>query len=191
MSNDPSAEITTLLQNWAQGDQGALHALIPVVHRELRLIAHRHLRAQRPDHTLQSGALVNEAFLRLLGSQPLDLRDRAHFMAVASRMMRQILVDYSRNRGAQKRDAGVRAHCKTLDDLFIGKDQELIALDDALTDLARLDARQAQVVEMRFFGGMAAPEIAEVLGISRATVEREWATARIWLFGHLREPNTP
>jgi RNA polymerase sigma factor (TIGR02999 family) len=178
---DPSGDVTQLLRHWAQGDESALGALVPVMHRELRRLAHYHLKSERADHTLQSTALVNEAFLRLLGSQPVELQNRSHFIAVASRLMRQILVDYARSRGASKRDGGCRIALENLADLPGAEDTELIALDQALDELSRFDARQARIVEMKFFGGLSAPEIAEVLGISRATVDRDWATARVWL----------
>jgi RNA polymerase sigma factor (TIGR02999 family) len=181
MPGDPSGDVTQLLRHWVQGDERALGALVPVMHRELRRLAHYHLKSERPDHTLQSTALVNEAFLRLLGSQPVELQNRSHFMAVASRLMRQILVDYARSRGAGKRDGGCRIALENLTDVPGAEDTELLALDQALDELSRLDARQARIVEMKFFGGLSAPEISEVLGISRATVDRDWATARVWL----------
>jgi RNA polymerase sigma factor (TIGR02999 family) len=181
MPEDPSGDVTQLLRHWARGDESALGALVPVMHRELRRLAHYHLKSERADHTLQSTALVNEAFLRLLGSQPIELQNRSHFIAVASRLMRQILVDYARSRSASKRDGGCRIALENLADLPGAEDMELVALDQALDELSRFDARQARIVEMKFFGGLSAPEISEVLGISRATVDRDWATARVWL----------
>jgi RNA polymerase sigma factor (TIGR02999 family) len=181
MPEDPSGDVTQLLRHWARGDESALGALVPVMHRELRRLAHYHLKSERADHTLQSTALVNEAFLRLLGSQPVELQNRSHFIAVASRLMRQILVDYARSRSAGKRDGGCRIALENLADLPGAEDTELVALDQALDELSRFDARQARIVEMKFFGGLSAPEISEVLGISRATVDRDWATARVWL----------
>jgi RNA polymerase sigma factor (TIGR02999 family) len=181
MPEEPSGDVTQLLRHWARGDESALGALVPVMHRELRRLAHYHLKSERADHTLQSTALVNEAFLRLLGSQPVELQNRSHFIAVASRLMRQILVDYARSRGASKRDGGCRIALENLADLPGAEDTELVALDQALDELSRLDARQARIVEMKFFGGLSAPEISGVLGISRATVDRDWATARVWL----------
>jgi RNA polymerase sigma factor (TIGR02999 family) len=181
MPEDPSGQVTQLLQHWVQGDEKALRDLIPVVYQELRRLARSHLQSERPNHTLQSTALVNEAFVRLLGAQPVELQNRAHFIAVASRLMRQILVDYARNRRAQKRDGGCRIDFDALLDLPINGDAELVALDDALEELSRIDERQAKIVEMKFFGGLSAPEISQVLGLSRATVDREWSTARIWL----------
>jgi len=177
----PSGDVTQLLRYWLRGDTGALGALLPAMHRELRRLAHYHLKSERPDHTLQSMALVNEAFLRLMGSEPVELRNRTHFIAIASKLMRQILVDYARGRGANKRDGGCRIALEDLADLPDAQDTELLALDQALDDLSRFDARQARIVEMKFFGGLSAPEISEVLGISRATVDRDWATARVWL----------
>jgi RNA polymerase sigma factor (TIGR02999 family) len=153
---------------------------VPLVYKELRRLAHYHLQSERPDHTLQSTALVHEAYLRLLGGQPVELQNRAHFIAIASRLMRQILVDYARNRRAHKRDAGCRIALDDLPAVAVTGDTDLLALDGALEELSRLDERQGKIVEMKFFGGLSAPEISEVLGISRATVDRDWATARIW-----------
>ncbi len=191
MPEDPSGQVTQLLQHWVQGDEQALHDLIPVVYQELRRLARSHLRSERPNHTLQSTALVNEAFVRLLGAQPLELQNRAHFIAVASRLMRQILVDYARGRRAQKRDGGCRIDFDALADLPINGDAELVALDDALAELSRIDERQAKIVEMKFFGGLSAPEISQVLGLSRATVDREWSTARVWLHQQMSRSALP
>jgi RNA polymerase sigma factor (TIGR02999 family) len=176
-----SDQISELLQRWAKGDQEALGALTPAIYQDLRRMAHYYLRSERAGHTLQSTALVNEAFIQLIGSQPTELRSRAHFIAIASRLMRQILVRHARSRRASKRDGGVRIALEMVDDLPVANDEELMALDEALEELSRLDERQSKIVQMKFFGGLSAPEIAEVLGISLATVERDWATARIWL----------
>lgn len=181
MVEDQPREVTVLLQDWKRGDQEALLAVIPLVYKELRRLAHYHLRSERPDHTLQSTALVHEAYLRLVGSPPAELQNRAHFIAVASRAMRQILVDYARGRRANKRDGGCRIDYEDMPALPVAGDAELLALNDALDELSRIDERQAKIVEMKFFGGLSAPEISEVLGISRATIDREWATARVWL----------
>ena len=181
MPEDLSGQVTELLHQWTQGDEKALRALAPLVYKELRRLAHYHLQSERPDHTLQSTALVHEAYLRLLGGQPPELQNRAHFVAVASRLMRQILVDYARERRASKRDGGCRIAFEYLDALPVTGDTELLALNDALDELARIDERQGRIVEMKFFGGLSAPEISQALGISRATVDRDWATARVWL----------
>jgi RNA polymerase sigma factor (TIGR02999 family) len=181
MPEDPSSEASSLLQHWVQGDVNALGALVTVVYRELHHLARYHLQSERSNHTLQSTALVNEAFLRLLGSQPSQLQNRGHFVAVASRLMRQILVDYARSRHAKKRDGGRRIESEALAELPTKSDAQLVALNDALESLARIDERQARIVDMKFFGGLTAAEIAQVLDISLATVERDWAVARLWL----------
>jgi RNA polymerase sigma factor (TIGR02999 family) len=152
-----------------------------MVYKELRRLAHYHLRSERADHTLRSTALVHEACLRLMSSQPKDLQNRAHFVAVASRLMRQVLVDYARERQACKRNGGCRVELEYLEVPSINTDRELLALNDALRELCRIDERQGRIVEMKFFGGLSAPEIAEVTGLSRATIDRDWFTARIWL----------
>src|SRR5580658_10290026 len=181
MPEDLSGQVTELLQSWKQGDEKALADLLPLVYKELRRLAHYHLQSERSDHTLQSTALVHEAYLRLMGGRPLELQNRAHFIAVASRLMRQVLVDYARERRASKRDGGCRIAFEFAEALPVNGDAELLALDDALEELSRIDGRQGKIVEMKFFGGLSAPEISEVLGISRATVDRDWSTARVWL----------
>lgn len=181
MSDDASGEVTRLLMQWGQGDQKALSALLPLVYDELRRVARAQLSRERPDHTLQSTALVNEAYVRLLGSQPPELRNRPHFVAIASRLIRQVLVDYARERGAGKRDGGMRVPVEHLEGLSVADDGDLLSLNEALNDLYRTDERQAKIVDMKFFGGLTSPEVSEVLGLSRATVDREWATARAWL----------
>ena len=182
MPEDPSGQVTELLRHWKKGDEQALRALVPLVYKELRSLAHYHLQSERPDHTLQSTALVHEAYLRLLGGQPVELQNRAHFVAVASRLMRQILVDYARSRRANKRDGGCKVIFEDVIALPITGDAELLALNEALDELSRIDERQGKIVEMKFFGGLSAPEISQVMGISRATVDRDWATARVWLY---------
>ena len=181
MAEDQSGEVTQLLQQWTGGNPKALDALMPLVYKELRRLAHYQLQSERPDHSLQSTALVHEAYLRLVGGQQVEMQNRAHFIAIASRAMRQILVDYARSRKADKRDGGFRIDYDDLDALPIKGDAELLALDNALSELSRIDERQSKIVEMKFFGGLSAPEISEVLGISRATVDRDWAIARVWL----------
>jgi RNA polymerase sigma factor (TIGR02999 family) len=175
-----STQVSELLQRWVKGDQEALGAVAPAIYQELRRMAHYYLKSERADHTLQSTALVNEAFIQLIGSQPSQLHNRAHFIAIASRLMRQILVQYARSRRARKRDGGVRIALEVVDELPVSGDEELMALDDALERLNQLDERQSKIVQMKFFGGLSAPEIAEARGSSLATVERNWATARIW-----------
>jgi len=191
MPEDQSGQVTELLQHWKQGDEQALHTLLPLLYKELRRLAHYHLQSERPDHTLQSTALVHEAYLRLLGGAPVELQNRAHFIAVASRLMRQILVDYARERRASKRDGGCRIAFEYLDTLSVSGDAELLALDDALKELSRIDDRQGKIVEMKFFGGLSAPEISQVLGLSRATVDRDWATARVWLHRQMSRTAAP
>ena len=185
-------QVTGLLQRWVRGDEKALGILLPLVYQELHRLAHHHLRSERVGHTLQSTALVNEAFLRLHGSNPVLLQNRGHFIAVASRVMRQILVDYARSRGAQKRDGGYRIALEDLGELPSGEeDVPIVALDQALDSLSKIDERQGRIVEMKFFGGLSAAEIAAVLNISLATVERKWATARIWLRREMKRSASP
>jgi RNA polymerase sigma factor (TIGR02999 family) len=179
---DSSNQITELLVRWRGGDQQALDSLVPLVYSELRQIAHQYLQRERSDHTLQSTALVHEAYVRLVGHNVPQWQDRAHFFGVAARVMRQILVEYARNRHAAKRGGGV---CKvTLEEgLEVPKplDLDVIVLDDALKNLATLDPQQSQIVELRFFAGLSIEDTSEVLGISPATVSREWTSARAWL----------
>ncbi len=190
MAEDSRGEVTELLRHWTQGDEKALEDLVPLVYKELRRLAHYHLQSERPDHTLQSTALVHEAYLRLIGSEPVHLQNRGHFIAVASRLMRQVLVDYARERRAGKRNGGCRIGFDYLEALPVHGDAELLALDDALNDLSRVDERQGKIVEMKFFGGLSAPEISEVMGLSRATVDRDWATARVWLHRQMSRAGT-
>jgi RNA polymerase sigma factor (TIGR02999 family) len=190
MSQHSTGEVSELLQLWVEGDQRALTELMPLVYDELRRMAHSQLRAERTDHTLQSTALVNEAFIRFLGNHPTQLQNRGHFIAVASRLMRQILVDHARTRQASKRDGGHRIEVEVLDKLAIKDDAQLLALDDALKSLAQVDERQARIVDMKFFGGLTAPAIGDVLGVSVATVERDWAFARLWLRKQMTDGQT-
>ena len=163
---------------WKAGDQEALEALVPLVYKELRDIARYHLRRERPDHTLQSAALVHEAYLRLVDQRPFDSENRAHFLAVASRLMRQILVDYARTHGAAKRGADRIVELDASLILPQVRSTDVVALDDALSGLSKLDEQQGRIVELRFFGGLATEEIAEVLGISPSTVKRDWNVQR-------------
>ena len=181
MSEPPSQPVSVLLTRWRDGNQQALQALIPLVYQELRRIAQQHLRQERPDHTLQSTALVHEAYLRLMKQGPGEIENRAHFMAVASRLMRQILVDHARGHRAAKRGGGLKLELNEAMSPQKTRNVDLIALDDALNELERLDPQQSRIVEMRFFGGLSIKDTAEVIGVSPTTVKREWATARAWL----------
>jgi RNA polymerase sigma factor (TIGR02999 family) len=191
MLEDRSGQVTELLLHWTRGDEKALVDLVPLVYKELRRLAHYHLQSERPDHTLQSTALVHEAYMRLMGSQPVEFQNRAHFIAIASRLMRQVLVDYARERRAGKRDGGCRIAIECLETMPVSGDAELLALDDALDELSRMDERQGKIVEMKFFGGLSAPEISQVMGLSRATVDRDWATARVWLHRQMSRTASP
>ncbi|HKW62859.1 MAG TPA: sigma-70 family RNA polymerase sigma factor [Candidatus Acidoferrum sp.] len=177
----PSQPVSALLGKWRAGDQEALQVLIPLVYEELRRIAQHHLRRERPDHTLQSTALVHEAYLRLNKQGPAEVENRAHFLAVASQLMRQILVDHARKHRAAKRGGGLKLELQDAMAVQNARNVDLIALDHALNELARLDPQQSRIVEMRFFGGLSIEDTAEVIGVSRTTVKREWATARAWL----------
>ena len=182
MPTPASNQVTELLAQWSKGDGEARERLLPVVYNELRNLARKCLGGQRQDQTLQSTALVHEAYLRLVNVNEVQWEDRTHFFAVAAQMMRRILVDHARARHAAKRGGGQLT--LILDDattLSRQRSVDLIALDDALTALAALDARQSQIVELRFFAGLSIEDAARVLMISPATVKREWATARAWL----------
>ena len=186
MGHESAGEITTLLQGWRDGDRKALDALVPIVYKELHRIAHFQLRRERPDHTLQSAALVNEAYVRMVGLRPPQWEGRSHFFAIAAQQMRQILVDYARRHRARKRGGGdetlsLEDTTSLVSEKNKKKDVDVVALDDALNALAGIDARKAQVVELRFFGGLNFDETAEVLKVSAATVARDWSTARAWL----------
>jgi RNA polymerase sigma factor (TIGR02999 family) len=179
---------TELLARSRDGAPGALDQLLPLVYDELRAIAHRQLRAERTDHTLSTTALVHEAYLRLVDQRRVDWRDRTHFFAVASRVMRRVLVDYARRRGAKKREGARDAI--PLDEAVIAVDEQaemLVALDEALTRLGELEPRLVHVVEMRFFAGLTEDETAELLGVSPRTVRNDWVKAKGWLYRELRE----
>lgn len=170
-----------LLLRWKSGDQDALQALIPLVYRELRLAAHRCLRSERPDHTLETTELVHEAYLRLAGDRPPPTFNRAHFVAVAARLMRQILVDYARRRQAAKRGPQYKVELTSRLEVTPARSVDVLALDTALTRLSRRDEQQERIVELRFFGGLTVEETAIALEISPATVKREWSVAKAWL----------
>ena len=178
----PCHQVTDLLLAWGNGDRAALDELLPIIHQELRRLARLQMRGERENHTLQTTALVNEAFLRLVDLRRIGWQDRTHFLALSARLMRRVLVDHARSRGYQKRGGG--AGTITLDDALLASPRRganFVALDDALQDLARLDARKSQVVELRFFGGLSVAETAEALGISPETVMRDWRFAKVWL----------
>jgi RNA polymerase sigma factor (TIGR02999 family) len=180
--NGSRPHVTELLLAWGSGDRSALDELVPIIHEELRRLARLQMRAERDNHTLQTTALVNEAFVRLVDLRRIRWQDRAHFLALSARLMRRILVDHARSRNYQKRGGG--AVNVTLDEMLIGSAErgaDLVALDDALEDLARVDARKSQVVELRFFGGLSVEETAEALKVSAETVTRDWRLAKVWL----------
>jgi RNA polymerase sigma factor (TIGR02999 family) len=175
-------EISQLLVDWTDGNKAARDQLIPLVDAELRRLAHQYMRRERAGHTLQTTALVNEAYLRLIGQRQVPWQNRAHFFGIAARLMRRILIDYARNRRSAKR--GGEAVKVSLDEAAMVSQEraaELIALDDALQNLAAIDPRRCQVVELRFFGGLSVEETAEVLKVSRQTVMRDWTLAKAWL----------
>ncbi len=187
-------DVTRLLLDWSQeGNREALDALTPLVYDELRRLAGAYLRRERHDHTLQSTALVHEAYLKLIDQRSIRWQNRAHFFGVAAQMIRRILVDHARGHQAAKRGAGAAA--LSLDEALgvpgIQKDVNLVALDDALAQLEKLDPQQSRVIELRYFAGLSIEETAEVMSISPATVKREWSTARAWLFRELNRTGVP
>jgi len=179
---DPPSGVTELLRRWNSGDREAMDRLMPIVYDELRRLAAGYLKGERPGHTLQPTALVHEAYLRLVRQDRVEWQNRAHFFGIAASMMRRVLVDHARRRQAEKRDAGGFRLTLQLGEAFeAARDPELLELDQALGRLEQLDADQARVVELRFFGGLTVEETAVVLGISTATVKREWRTAKAFL----------
>jgi len=182
MESAPQHEVTRLLLEWRRGDRSALDALLPLVEAELRRLAGGYMRNERPGHTLQPTALINEAWLRIAGQNQPTWEGRSHFIAVAAQYMRQILVDHARRRSAHKRGAGESRVDLDDQDLFAPeRSSDLVALDEGLTELARLDVRQAQIVELHFFGGLTYEEIAEYLDLGRTTVIRDLRMAQAWL----------
>src|SRR6516164_2539297 len=175
-------EVTQLLRAWGGGDDSALKKLTPLVENELHRLAHRYMARERPGHTLQTTALVNEVYLRLVDLHQVSWQDRAHFFAISARMMRRILTDFARSRNYQKR-GGAALHVSFDEALAVSQEQdaEIMAIDEALVALAAVDARKSQVVELRFFGGLSVQETAEVLKVSPETVKRDWRFARSWL----------
>jgi RNA polymerase sigma factor (TIGR02999 family) len=183
VSEPLNQDVTHLLILWSKGDSAALEALVPLVYDELRRLAQRYLKREKAGHTLSSTALVHEAYLRLVRQKDVTWQNRAHFFGVASRMMRRILVDHARSHNYAKRGGGTLT--LALDEAMAVPERheiDLVALDDALTTLAKLDERQSRTVELRFFGGLSIEETSEVLGVSAPTVKREWASARAWLY---------
>jgi RNA polymerase sigma-70 factor, ECF subfamily len=185
--DDTSKEsIPELLADWANRDPDARERLVPIVYEELRRLAHHYMRGERSGHTLQTTALVNEAYLRLVKIDAMRWRDRVHFFAMAAVLMRRVLVDYARQRGREKRGAGVTI--TSLDENAAAPETavDIVALDEALERLAAVDPQQGRVIELRFFAGLSVEETAEALGISPATVKRDWATAKLWLYNELK-----
>jgi RNA polymerase sigma factor (TIGR02999 family) len=182
---DPQTPISQLLTDWANRDPAARERLVPIVYEELRRLAHYYMRGERAGHTLQTTALVNEVYLRMAGIKALQWRDRAHFFAMAATLMRRVLVDYARQRGRDKRGGGVSI--TSLDDNVVGPKSsvDVVALDEALEQLTAVDPQQGRIVELRFFAGLSVEETAEALAISPATVKRDWATAKLWLYHRL------
>jgi len=186
MDEPAHGEITELLLAWSGGEAPALDKLIPLVYAELRRLAHRYMGHERADHTLQASELINEAYVRLVDARRVNWRDRAHFLAVSAQAMRRVLVDYARSRGSQRRGAGIS--CLPLEaavKLRARQSPDLVKLDEALTALAGEHPRRAQVIELRFFGGLSVEETAEVLKVSAVTVKRDWRTAKLWLYREL------
>lgn len=178
--------VSELIEKWKTGDREALNALFPVIYRDLHSLAHWYMRGEREGHTLQSTALIHEAYLRLAQQGPFETQSREQLVALTAMLMRQILVDSAREFRAQKRGAGLKVQLNEEFDLAGSHDTDIIALDDALRDLSQLDPRQGQIVELRCFGGLTVEETASVLGISTATTKREWSMAKAWLTRELR-----
>ena len=179
-------EISQLLLAWSEGDQSAFEQLAPLVHEELRRLAHHYMRGERPGHTLQTSALINEAYIRLIDWKNVRWQNRAHFFGVSAQLMRRILVDFARDKQYLKRGAGaLKVSLGEAEDLTDCRNADLVALDEALSSLADVDPRKSQVVEMRFFGGLSVKEVAEVLKVSEETVMRDWRLAKVWLLREL------
>jgi len=188
MTTPSPPEVSQLLADWSNGDKAALDKLMPLVYDELRRLAHHYMNRERPGHTLQTTALVNEAYLRLVDQRHVRWQNRAHFFAIAAQMMRRILVDHARSHQYAKR--GGHARQVSLDEAAVASQEraaDLLALDEALTELAAIDPQQARTVELRFFGGLSIEETAEVLGLSPATIKREWGAAKAWLYREINK----
>ncbi len=180
-----------LIEKWRAGDEAALKALLPLIYEELRQVARKHMRRQRANHTLQTSGLIHEAYLRLAGGNGANIRDHSHFVALASRMMRQVLVDHARGRQTAKRDGGLQVTLGAAAEVSDQSEFDVLAVDEALARLAALDEQQARIVELRFFGGLSIPETAVALDISEATVKRDFTMARAWLSRELRSAAAP
>ncbi len=192
MSAGASPDVTQLLLNWSKGDQAALEELMPLVYGELRRLASAYLRRERPNHTLQSTALVHEAFMRLVNQQEVHWQSRAHFFAIAAQMIRRILVDHARSQRAEKRGSGaVKLELDAALAIPLKTDVDLVLLNDALDRLAEMDPRQSRLVELRFFTGLSIEETAQVMQLSAATIKREWNAARAWLFREISRNSGP
>lgn len=182
------ADITALLVDWSNGDRSALEKLLPLVERELHRLAHSYMRREDPDHTLQTTALINETYLRLVDQRKVQWQNRAHFFGIAAQIMRRILLNYARDQNRLKRGGGaIHVSLSKADVMPAEKDREIISLNDALTRLEDLDERKARVVELRYFGGLSVDEVAEVLGVAAITVMRDWQFAKAWLARELQD----
>lgn len=188
MTQPPTHELTQLLNAWSEGDRAALDKLTPLIYEELRRMAHRYMNRERKGHTLQTTALVNEAYLRLFDRENVHWQNRTHFFAIAAQLMRRILVDHARGQASQKR--GGKAQKVSLEEAALISQErasEVIALDEALKGLALIDPQQSRIVELRFFGGLSVDEAAEVLSVSPATIKREWGSAKLWLLREIKK----
>ncbi len=187
MAGPPTHDVTALLKAWSAGDENSLAPLMSLVYDELRRVAHRYMAGERAGHTLQTTALVHEVYLRLVDARQVNWQDRTHFMAMCARLMRRVLVDFARSKQFQKRGGEV-VRISIDDELMLapGPEQDLVALDEALTRLAELDSRKSRVVELRFFGGFSVQETAQALKVSAETVMRDWKFAKAWLFRELQ-----
>ena len=187
MTRSSASEVSQLLKDWGDGNESALNKLIPLVYEELRKMAHYQMARERVGHTLQTTALVNEVYLRLLGAMEVSWQDRAHFFALSAKLMRRVLVDHARGRGRAKRGGAIRK--LSLEETIaipVGRDTNIVALDDALNSLAAADARKAKTVELRFFGGFSVEETARMLNVSVSTVMSDWRFAKVWLLREMQ-----
>jgi len=187
VTGSSAGEVSQLLKDWGAGDESALNKLIPLVYEELRKIAHYQMARERAGHTLQTTALVHEAYLRLIGAIEVPWKDRAHFFALSAQLMRRVLVDHARGRGRAKRGGAIKK--LSLEESIaipVGRDTNIVELDDALNSLAATDARKAKTVELRFFGGFSVEETAKVLNVSVSTVMSDWKFAKVWLLREMR-----